>query len=151
MPPSGIEQGTFRLWVRNSCQTPNFQIIYYPQWDLNSRPPVYKAKTKPLDQQGILTSMTKHCVHTNICDHLLITESWLSNSQDFSKFPKILKSKLFKNAQSALRFDFLFLKYKPICSNDMNPKMVQSGALLEIMVWKVAFYLVKLRDKWKFW
>ena len=141
MPPSGLE---------NSCQTPNFQIIYSPQWDLNSRPPFYKAKTKPLDQREILKLTLKHCLHTNIGVHLLITESWLSNLRIFPNFPKILKSKLFKNAQSALRFDFLFLKYKPICSNDMNPKMVQSGALLEIMVWKVAFYLVKLRDKWKF-
>ena len=66
---------------------------------------------------------------------------------DYLSKYQFLKPKLFKISQSAVEFDCFKLKYWSMQSYDINLKVVRCGAILKIIVWKVAFYLVKLRGK----
>ena len=65
---------------------------------------------------------------------------------DFSEFSEIFKSKLFKISQSPVRFDFFPVKYRPILSYVINPRVVRFGALCKTIASKVAFYIGNLTN-----
>ena len=106
------------------------------------RPLVNETNTLPLDQQ----------VKYNYCANINVSYQYVGffiiniTFCDFSEFFEIFKSKLFKISQSPVRFDFFPLKYGPVLSYVINPRVVRIGALCKTIASKVAFYIGKLTN-----
>ena len=117
------------------------------RWSADSTrgPSDYETKTLPLDQQVKLFTKAKLLVvilGPEICH---VIERFFI----FCEFFWNLKSKLFKISQSPVRFDFFPVKYGPLLSYVINPKVVRIGALCKTIASKAAFYIGNLTNPWQ--
>ena len=105
----------------------------------------HESKRLPLDQQ------VKHIEDANLKDIIICPEICpvIERFFIFCEFFWNLKSKLFKISQSPVRFDFFPVKYGPVLSYVINPRVVRIGALCKTIASKVAFYIGKLTNHWQ--
>ena len=113
--------------------------------DLTWGPLDCESKTLPLDQQ------VKHFTVSKLEVLILCPEIChvIERFFIFCEFFWNLKSKLFKISQSPVRFDFFPVKYGPVLSYVINPRVVRIGALCKTIASKVAFYIGKLTNPWQ--
>ena len=105
----------------------------------------HESKRLPLDQQ------VKHNTNANLKDIIICPEICpvIERFFIFCEFFWNLKSKLFKISQSPVRSDFFPVKFRPILSYVINPRVVPFGALCKTIASKVAFYIGNLTNPWQ--